>query len=247
MKRQTGPLLLVAGVVLGTGLIAQTPSNFSATESPISSQTLPSGQPQENAPLPKPPVRSVEAGYTNLFNGKDLTDWKIGGPVESFSVDSGAIVAHGAASHLFYDGSLRSHAFRNFTLRLDVMARNRSNGGVYVLTEYQEKGFPAKGFEIQVNNSHTDRIRSGSLYHVVDLSHIPAKDDEWFPMEITVNGETITIAVKGSPVIQWTQPADWNGAYDTPGRKIAPGTIAFQAHDPNSTTAYANIRIRPLD
>jgi hypothetical protein len=48
-------------------------------------------------------------------------------------------------------------------------------------------------------------------------------------------------------VIQWTQPADWNGAYDTPGRKIAPGTIAFQAHDPNSTTAYANIRIRPLD
>jgi uncharacterized lipoprotein YajG len=127
------------------------------------------------------------------------------------------------------------------------MARNRSNGGVYVLTEYQEKGFPAKGFEIQVNNSHTDRIRSGSLYHVVDLSYIPAKDDEWFPMEITVNGETITIAVKGTQVIQWTQPADWNGAFDAPGRKIAPGTIAFQAHDPNSTTAYANIRIRPLD
>ena len=116
-----------------------------------------------------------------------------------------------------------------------------------MLTEYQEKGFPAKGFEVQVNNSHTDRIRSGSLYHVVDLSYIPAKDDEWFPMEITVQGETITISVKGTQVIQWTQPADWNGAYDTPGRKIAPGTIAFQAHDPNSTTAYANIRIRPLD
>ena len=247
MRRQTVPFLLVAGVVLGTGLFAQTPSNFGETRSPIPSRSLASTQAQESAPLPKPPTRSVEAGYTNLFNGKDLTDWKIGGPVESFSVDSGAIVAHGAASHLFYDGSLRNHAFRNFTLRLDVMARNRSNGGVYVLTEYQKKGFPAKGFEIQVNNSHTDRIRSGSLYHVVDLSYIPAKDDEWFPMEITVNGETITIAVKGTQVIQWTQPADWNGAYDTPGRKIAPGTIAFQAHDPNSTTAYANIRIKPLD
>jgi hypothetical protein len=53
--------------------------------------------------------------------------------------------------------------------------------------------------------------------------------------------------VKGTQVLQWTQPADWNGAYDTPGRKIAPGTIAFQAHDPNSFTYYTNVRIKALD
>ena len=98
-----------------------------------------------------------------------------------------------------------------------------------------------------MNNSHTDRIRSGSLYHVVDLSYIPAKDDEWFPMEIMVNRETITITVKGAQVIQWTQPADWNGSYRHTRAQAGPGYIAFQAHDPNSTTAYANIRIRPLD
>lgn len=247
MRRQTAPIVSVVGIVLGTGLFAQTPSNPTGTGSPVPSTSLASPTTQESTPLPRPPVRTIEAGFTTLFNGKDLTDWKVGGPTESFSVDSGAIVAHGAVSHLFYDGSLRNHAFRNFHLKLDVMARNRSNGGVYVLTEYQEKGFPAKGFEVQVNNSHTDRIRSGSLYHVVDLSYIPAKDDEWFPMEIMVKGETITITVKGAQVIQWTQPADWNGSYDTPGRKLAPGTIAFQAHDPNSTTAYANIRVRPLD
>jgi hypothetical protein len=201
---------------------------------------------EEAVALPPAPVRTVEPGYTNLFNGRDLTDWKIGGP-PSFTVANGAIVAHGASSHLFYDGSLRNHAFRNFDLKLDVLARNRSNGGVYISTEYQAQGFPATGFEIQLNNSHTDRSRSGSLYHVVDLSYVPAKDDEWFPMEIMVSGATITITVKGNQVIRWTQPADWNGSYDWPGRKIAPGTIAFQSHDPNSTTAYANIRIRPLD
>ncbi len=241
MTRQAVPIMLAAGIVLGTGLFAQTPSTPTGTGGPAAGQAV------APTPLPQAPVRSVEPGYTNLFNGKDLTGWRAGGPVESFAVDSGAIVAHGAVSHLFYDGSLRNHAFRNFDLKLDVMARNRSNGGVYVLTEYQEKGFPAKGFEIQVNNSHTDRIRSGSLYHVVDLSYIPAKDDEWYPMEIMVNGDTITITVKGSQVVRWMQPADWNGSYDTPGRKIGPGTIAFQAHDPNSTTAYANIRVRPLD
>ena len=94
---------------------------------------------------------------------------------------------------------LNNHMFRNFELRLDVMARNRSNGGVYVMTEYQEKGFPGKGFEIQVNISHTDRIRSGSIYHVMDLSYIPAKDDEWYPMIVAVEGDTITVTLKGEP------------------------------------------------
>lgn len=233
MKR-LATLQVLSATLLAAVVVAQTPQTSPAAPVPL-------------PPMPAPPSRAVEPGYTSLFNGKDLSGWRAGGPAESWSVENGAVVAHGAVSHLFYDGPVRNHTFRTFDLKLDVLARARSNGGVYVMTEFQEKGFPAKGFEIQVNVSHTDRIRSGSLYHVVDLSHIPAKDDEWYPMEINVTGDVISIAVKGEPVVRWKQPADWNGAYDAPGRKIAPGTIAFQAHDPNSTTAYANIRLKPLD
>ena len=197
-------------------------------------------------PLPAPPSRTVESGYVSLFNGKDLTGWKASANPDSFKVENGAIVANavGQPSHLFYDGAVGNHAFRDFDLRLDVVARYRSNGGVYVMTEFQPQGFPGKGFEIQVNNSHSDRIRTGSLYHVVDLSNIPGKDDEWIPMEIKGQGDTITIALKGQEVVRWTQPADWPGAYDTPGRKIGPGTIAFQSHDLYSVTAYSNIRVK---
>ena len=197
-------------------------------------------------PLPAPPSRTVESGYVSLFNGKDLTGWKASANPESFKVENGAIVANavGQPSHLFYDGAVGNHAFQNFDLRLDVVARYRSNGGVYVMTEFQPQGFPGKGFEIQVNNSHSDRIRTGSLYHVVDLSNIPGKDDEWIPMEIKGQGNTITVALKGQEVVRWTQPADWPGAYDTPGRKIGPGTIAFQSHDLYSVTAYSNIRVK---
>jgi hypothetical protein len=192
---------------------------------------------------------TVEPGFTSLFNGKDLTGWKIGGPQTTFKVVDGAIEANGnpGAAHLYYDGPFKNHLFQNFDLKLDVMAKNKSNGGIYILTEFQDTGFPAKGFEVQVNNSHTDRIRTGSLYHVVDLSYIPAKDDEWFPMEIMVKGQTITISVKGNKAVEWTQPPDWNGSYDFVGRRINPGTIAFQAHDPNSFTYYKNIRIKSLD
>ena len=196
--------------------------------------------------MPAPPSRTVESGYVSLFNGKDLTGWKASANPDSFKVENGAIVTNavGQPSHLFYDGAVGNHAFQNFDLRLDVLARYRSNGGVYVMTEFQPQGFPGKGFEIQVNNSHSDRIRTGSLYHVVDLSNIPGKDDEWIPMEIKGQGNTITVALKGQEVLSWTQPADWPGAYDTPGRKIGPGTIAFQSHDLYSVTAYSNIRVK---
>src|ERR1043166_6029644 len=195
---------------------------------------------------------SVDPGFTSLFNGTDLTEWKIGGPPDSFSVKDGAIVASGPASHAFYDGPFRNHSFRNFELKVDVMTRAGSNGGVYVLTEYEADPanvrasghFPSKGFEIQVNNSHSDRVRTGSLYHVQDLlDDSPAKDDEWFTEDILVEGDRITVKVNDKQVVDWHQPADWNGGREGPGRRITgPGTIALQAHDPRSTVYYRNIR-----
>ncbi len=192
---------------------------------------------------------ATEAGWTSLFNGKDFTDWKISNP-DSFKIQDGAIVANGTAGHAYYDGPFRNHAFRNFELKVDVMTRANSNGGVYVLTEYQEKGFPRKGFEIQVSNSYArDPVKTGSLYHVQDITEPPAKDDEWFTEHIIVKGDTITVLVNDKQVVNWTQPSDWTGGREGPGRTITPqgGTIALQAHDPGSTVYYRNIRIKPLD
>jgi hypothetical protein len=202
-------------------------------------------------------VPPAEPGWTSLFNGKDFTGWKLSKP-ESFKIEDGAIVANGTAGHAFYDGDFRKHTFRNFELKVDVMTRANSNGGVYVLTEFEEKGgtnrvsgdFPSKGFEIQVNNSYVrDQVKTGSLYHVQDVTESLAKDDEWFTEHIIVKGNTIVVKVNDKQTVEWTQAADWNGGREGPGRVITPagGTIALQAHDPNSTVYYKNIRIKPLD
>ena len=82
MKRAPTFLALISALAVSSALLAQqTPA--------------PAPPAQETTPMPAPPTRSVESGFTSLFNGKDLTGWKIGGPAESFSVDQGAIVAHG--------------------------------------------------------------------------------------------------------------------------------------------------------
>jgi hypothetical protein len=164
-------------------------------------------------------------------------------------------VASGPASHAYYDGPVRNHSFRNFELRVDIMARAGANGGVYVLTEFEQVGgserasgrFPSKGFEVQVYNG-TGGPRTGSLYHVVDLDESPVRDEEWFTQTIIVKGDTIVVKINEKQVVNWTQPADWNGGREGPGRSISgPGTIALQAHDAKSAVLYKNIRIRPLD
>jgi hypothetical protein len=196
------------------------------------------------------PMAFAQNGWISLFNGKDFTGWKIGGNQETFKIKDGAMVANGPVAHAFYDGPVQNHDFKNFELMVDVMTYPNSNGGVYFHTEFQETGFPKKGFEVQVNTTHKDPIKSGSLYHVKDIGADViqgiTKDNEWFTEHIIVKGNNVTVKLNGKEVVNWTQPAEWNGGREGSGRALGHGTIAFQGHDPNSTVYYKNVRIKPL-
>src|SRR4051812_36361595 len=95
-------------------------------------------------------------GWQLLFDGKSLDGWKASETPGSFTVQDGILVVFGKRSHLFYEGPVANHDFKNFELQVDIMTFPKANSGVYFHTEYQQTGFPAKGFEVQVNNSHTD-------------------------------------------------------------------------------------------
>jgi len=195
------------------------------------------------------PAAFAQSGFVSLFNGKDFTGWKIGGDQTTFTIKDGAMIAKGPVAHAFYDGPVGNHNFKNFELMVDVMTAPNSNGGIYFHTEFQEKGFPKKGFEVQVNTTHRDPIKSGSLYHVKDIGADDIKginDNEWFTEHIIVQGKTVTVKLNGKEVVKWTQPDDWNGGREGAGRAIGSGTIAFQGHDPNSTVHYKNVRIKML-
>lgn len=193
---------------------------------------------------------SAQDGWISLFNGKDFTGWKVNENQSTFSIQDGAIVSHGPRSHCFYVGPVGNHDFKNFELKVDVMTEPGSNGGIYFHTAYQDASWPEKGFEVQVNNSHTDHIRSGSLYHVKDIGTEDikdiVKDNQWFTERIVVRGDSVTIFLNDKQVVAWTQPADWKGTSDFAGRRIDHGTIALQGHDPNSTVHYKNIQIKLL-
>ena len=193
------------------------------------------------------PLMAADDGWVSLFNGKDLTGWRVNENPGSFTVKDGAIVASGPRSHCFYVGDVANHSFTQFELRVDIMALPKANGGIYIMTDFQEKGWPGAGFEVQVNNSYPGDVRkTGSLYQVQDIKEQLVKDNEWFTQHIMVKGNTITVRLNNKEVVRWVQPADWAGTKEFPERRIRPGTIALQGHDPGSTTYYKNIQIRLL-
>lgn len=188
-----------------------------------------------------------EKGFKSIFNGKDLTGWtKAKENEESFKVENGTIVANGKVCHLYYTGKDGKANFKNFELKVDVMTKANSNGGIYFHTEYQEKSWPNKGFEVQVNNTHRDVKKTGGLYNVQDNLEKVAEDDKWFTEHIVVQGNHVTVFVDGKKVSDWTQPEGWAGPKGSPGRVLSSGTFAFQAHDPGSTIYYKNVRMKVL-
>jgi len=190
----------------------------------------------------------AEEGFTSLFNGKDLTGWKANENDTTFKVEDGKIIANGNRCHLFYVGDVKNHVFKNFELRAQVLCKPNSNSGIYFHTEFQEKGWPEKGFECQVcADGFKDPRKTGSLYAVKDVNACPAKDDEWFDYTIIVKGKSVATIINGKPIVEWTQPYDYVPTKDHKGRFIQTGTFALQGHDPGSRVEFKNIRVKPLE
>lgn len=193
-----------------------------------------------------PSKKYKDEKWISLFDGKTLSGWKVGANAETFKVENGTIIANGNVSHLFYDGPAMNHNFKNFEFKAKVMTEPGSNSGIYFHTEYQDSSWPKKGYEVQVNNSHTDWRRTGSLYAVEDVKEVFVKDNEWFTESIMVQGKRVIIKINDKTVVDYTEPENVQRPADMAGRIISNGTFALQGHDPKSKVYYKDIMVRPL-
>ena len=135
----------------------------------------------------------------------------------------GAIACDGPRAHLFYVGPDGQAAFENFEAVAEVKARAGANSGFYFHTAYQEKDWPAQGFEVQVNNSqkqHGDYLelkKTGSLYGIRNVYKSMVRDGEWYTMSIRVQRPRVEIRLNGRVVTEYTEAA--NPVLPAPGPK----------------------------
>lgn len=215
------------------------------------------------------PTAAQDKGWVPLFNGQDLTGWKIhekpsksivevikkekGGKVIGYDgkladgkvvplwrVENGVLIGSGPPSHLF---TTRGD-YTDFEYRIEAQINNKGNSGQYFRTEFGPN-FP-KGYEAQINATHGDPVRTGSLYpagtlgkfrkEITVLDKAPHKPDEWFTQEVRAVGDQITITVNGKQTINWK---------DT-GKTFNKGHFALQGHDPGTVVKFRKIEVREL-
>lgn len=217
-------------------------------------------------------------GWVQLFNGKDFTGWKMFDPpsgqfekgliekknadgkviafaaktkpgrgqteskeVTLWQIKDGTIVGGGPASHLFTEVEAE-----DFVYRVEAKINDKGNSGQYFRTKFGG-GFPA-GYETQINATHGDPIRTGSLYPAgalakykkdiaVVMNTAPHKADEFFTQEVTAVGDEITIKVNGKVTLDhWKDP----------DKTFTKGHFALQGHDPGSVMTFKKVEYKPL-
>ena len=188
-----------------------------------------------------PPEASSE--WVSIWDGDTFDGWRASENPESFSMEDGKIVVDGPRAHLFYEGPVANAEFDDFEFRTEVYTFPGANSGIFFHTQYQETGWPEHGYEAQVNATHDDPRKTGSLYAVNDvMNDAPHEDEEWFTYHIIVKGRDITFKVDGETVMEYTEPEDVEGT-----RRLSSNTIALQAHDPESRVYYRNLEVRVLN
>ncbi len=184
--------------------------------------------------------------WVSVFDGKTTTGWKANEKPESFSVENGELRMKGGMAHLFCEKEGYAD-LKNFEFKAEVKTLPGANSGVFFHTENRGPGGLKKGYEAQINTSFVKDLRkTGSLVDVKDLDKSPVKDNEWFEFHLVVNGKKIAVNINGEPVVEYTEedkPVRKKGREE---RLLSHGPIALQAHDPESTTYFRNIRIKKL-
>ena len=225
-----------------------------------------------------PPAFSQEKkssdGFIPLFNGKDLSGWALPNPsgkyvtVNAKTNDAGKVVAYvgkladgkedtcwRVEDGLLVGGGEMTHLYakpevEDFHLRVVVKVNDGGNSGIFFRAGMRQ-GVP-RGFEAQVNATHKDPVKSGSLYPNAEFgmekfrkencvmnkaAHGP---DEFFTEEIICEGPKVRILVNGQQTVDWTDPMD------DPKRHFTKGYFAVQAHDPGSVMTFQTIEYKPL-
>ena len=177
-----------------------------------------------------------DARWVPLFDGKTLSGWTIAdGTTGTWKVENGEIHGSGPVSHLF---SPRGD-YKNFRYKAEIKIADKANSGMYFRTD-KGPGFP-NGYEAQINSTHTDPVRTGSLYNLAKINKMLVPPDTWFTQEVEAVGDHITIKVNGEKVVDFTA----DKARDKKDYHQQ-GYFAFQQHDPKSEVWIKNVEVMEL-
>lgn len=188
-----------------------------------------------------PDLSKVKFGEpVTLFNGKDLSGWRLIKP----DADNGWSVADGVLMNRVdkksgkHYGNLRTDAeFEDFNLKTEVRTSEGSNSGIYLRGIY----------EVQIMESFgkpLDSHHMGALYSRITPSVNAEKPiGEWQTLDITLVDRHLTVILNGKTIIDNQPVLGCTGGAMT-SDEFKPGPIFLQGD--HTDVDYRNMVLRPV-
>ncbi len=193
-------------------------------------------------PVPaRPDLSKVKFGEpVQLFNGKDLTGWRLIKPDDDngWSVQDGVLMNRVAKEEGKHWGNLRTEAeFEDFRLTTEVRTQEKSNSGIYLRGIY----------EVQIMESFgkpVDSHHMGALYSRITPSVAAEKPiGEWQTLDITLVDRHLTVILNGQTIIDNQPVLGCTGGALT-SDEFKPGPIFLQGDHTN--VDYRNMVLYPV-
>ena len=184
-------------------------------------------------------AKSEETNWTVLFDGKSLTNWeKVGNEQSVWEVKDGALCGSGPASMVV----CTQGPYKNFRYRAEIQINDKGNSGLYFRTT-RKPGF-SDGYEAQIASTHTDPIRTGSLYGLCHVYKKLVEPGTWFRYELEVKDDIW----RGRPVTRIKVVVNGDELYEYLDfdQLFKEGHFAFQQHDPGSKVCIRKIEVMEL-
>jgi len=183
-------------------------------------------------------ISCSQSGSRILFNGKDGNQWNLSGQTQ---VSEGILNLSGAGARAI----LKSGQYKNFTLSMELRTTPGGKGVVWFHTD------PAlsKGYCVAINNDRNDSIwwrMTGSLVSVRNLTKSFVKENDWFTMDITVEGKAVNVFVNSRPVVEYIEPAAPFRTKDHASALLSSGTLGIVG-DGSGDIQFRNISVKVLD
>ena len=168
------------------------------------------------------PAKSEDSAWITLFNGKDLSGWRVHGE-EKWVVEDGALVGESAAGKYGYLSTEKT--YRDFSLRLKFKPESTGNSGLFFHSTLE--GVNIRGLQVEVDpapGKHTGGLYEsggrGWLVWPAEEAEKALRPGEWNDLELEVRGRRIRTRLNGIPAVDFTDPSP----------KFTDGVIALQIH-----------------
>ena len=194
---------------------------------------------------PAPELSLVKFGAPiHLFNGKDLTGWRLTDPkaVSGWSVRDGLLVNNPhqeeGQPHKNYGNLRTEREFNDFNLKVEVKVSPHENSGVYVRGIY----------EVQVADTYgrpTDPHNMGAVYsRIKPIVNAEKPPGQWQTLDITFVDRHITVILNGTRVIDNEAVAGCTGGalWSDVSR---PGPIYLQGD--HTGIQYRSLDLKPVE